>query len=115
MPSLKPSSKDLRPTSRQVAEAYADAVILSAASDTHVELLWRDNSMQVVTMEPSETPEDVPAFVSPPVTVRYAWCREHGVTCIGWGSNATRSDIIQVALESGLAEAWIDRVCATAS
>lgn len=115
MPSPMPSSKGLRPTSRQVAEAYADAVILSAASETHVEVLWRGDSMQIVSMDPAETPEDVPAFVSPPVTVRYAWCPANGVTCVGWGPNATRADIVRVALESGLAEAWIDRVCSTAN
>lgn len=100
-----------RPTSRQVAEAYADAAILAGASGVYVEVAWRENSLRVVPMDPAETPEDIPAFVSPPQTVHYDWCREHGVTCVGWGPESTRADIVRLALESGLAEAWIDRVC----
>jgi len=112
MPSSQINATGSRPTARQVAEAYAEAAVLSAASEAYVEVFWRDNCMHVVSMDPAETPEDVSAFVTPPITVYYPWCREHGVSCVGWGPNATQADIVQVALESGLAEAWIDRVCA---
>lgn len=48
------------------------------------------------------------------MTVFYPWCRESGLSCVGWSPNARRSDVVTLILECGLAESLIDAVCSTA-
>ena len=111
MTSVAPPSSLRRPTSRQVAEAYADAQILAKERNCYVVVLWRDGEMIVDALEPGHTPEDYPAAVGHSLTILYPWCRESGVACLDLWPQLSRADIVKLALESGLAEQWIDLVC----
>lgn len=100
-----------RPTSRQVAEAYADAVILSEEQNRYVVVLWREGEWTVAPLDDGETPEDYPAVVGQAITMHYPWCGDAPLACVGLWPKLGRSDIVQLALESGFAEQWIERVC----
>lgn len=100
-----------RPTSHEAAEAYADAVILAKGQDCHVAVQWQKGQMWIDALEPGFSPDDFPVLVGHRFVMLYPWCPVSGVECLDLLPQMSRADIVRLALESGLAEQWIGRLC----